>query len=92
MNHKVIQTVFFCLLCMMPMFAMASVESSLLSIQSRLTGTILPIVAILGFLFAGFSYLSGNPNARSHLILSIIGAIISFGASSIVDFLKSMIQ
>lgn len=76
----------------LPVLAMASVESSLMTIQTKLVGTILPLVAILGFVFAGFSYLSGNANARNHLILAIVGAIVGFGASSIVSFLRGLIQ
>lgn len=79
-------------ICAMPMLASASVESSLMTIQTKLVGTILPLVAILGFVFAGFSYLSGNANARNHLILAIVGAIVGFGASSIVSFLRGLIQ
>jgi type IV secretory pathway VirB2 component (pilin) len=78
--------------CAMPVIAMASVESSLMTIQTKLVGTILPLVAILGFVFAGFSYLSGNANARNHLILAIVGAMVGFGASSIVSFLRGLIQ
>jgi len=78
--------------CAMPLITGASVESSLMTIQTKLVGTILPLVAILGFVFAGFSYLSGNANARNHLMLAIVGALVGFGASSIVSFLRGLIQ
>ncbi len=92
MNQKTIRVVFICLVTLLPVLAMASVESSLMAVQGKLTGTILPLVAILGFVFAGFSYLSGNANARTHLVLAIIGAVVGFGASSIVSFISGMIQ
>lgn len=92
MNLKSVQRVSLCLAAASPLIAFASVESSLMDVQTRLTGTILPLVAILGFIFAGFSYLSGNPNARAHLMLAIVGAIVGFGASSIVSFISSMIH
>lgn len=92
MNQKLIQKVGLCLATALPAIAFASVESSLMDVQTRLTRTILPLVAILGFIFAGFSYLSGSPNARAHLMLAIIGAIVGFGASSIVSFISSMIH
>jgi type IV secretory pathway VirB2 component (pilin) len=79
-------------ICAMAATAGASVESSLMTIQTKLVGTILPLVAILGIVFAGFSYLSGNANARNHLILAIVGAVVGFGASSIVSFLRGLIQ
>jgi type IV secretory pathway VirB2 component (pilin) len=91
-QKQIIHFFAFALICAVPMMAGASVESSLMTIQTKLVGTILPLVAILGFVFAGFSYLSGNANARSHLILAIVGALVGFGASSIVSFLRGLIQ
>lgn len=76
----------------MPLMAHASVESSLIAVQDRLVGTILPLAAILGFVFAGFSYITGSPSARTHLVLAIIGATVGFGASSIVTLIRSLIH
>lgn len=81
-----------CLVTGVPLFAFGSVESSLSAVQDKLVGTILPLAAILGFVFAGFSYISGNPNARNHLVLAIVGAVVGFGASSIVNFIRSLIH
>lgn len=72
--------------------AYASVESTLSTMQSRLTGSVLPLVAILGFLYAGFSFVVGSPNARRHLMLAIIGAVVGFGANSILNFIRSMVN
>lgn len=91
-KKKVFRTFVLILICALPIMASASVESSLMTIQTKLVGTILPLVAILGFVFAGFSYLTGNANARNHLILAIVGALVGFGASSIVSFLRGLIQ
>ena len=70
----------------------ASVESTLSTMQTRLTGSVLPLVAILGFLYAGFSFVVGSPNARRHLMLAIVGAVVGFGANSILNFIRSMVQ
>jgi type IV secretory pathway VirB2 component (pilin) len=86
------QSVLFCLLWVMPTLALASVESSLRSIQSELVGTFVPIAATLGFVFAGISYISGNPNGRTHLILACIGAGVAFGASSLMSLIQSLIH
>jgi type IV secretory pathway VirB2 component (pilin) len=75
-----------------PSIALASVESSLTAIQTKLINVILPLVAILGLVFAGFSFVSGNPNAKSHLVLAMFGAAIGFGAPSITAFIRSLIQ
>lgn len=86
----------FCLMLVLsllfPLLAHASVESSLIAVQDRLVGTILPLAAILGFVFAGFSYITGSPSARTHLVLAIIGATVGFGASSIVTLIRSLIH
>lgn len=77
---------------LMPIVASATVQSSLLAIQDELTGTFLPIIAVLGFLFAGFSFITGNPAAKIHLWLAILGAGVGFGASSIVSLLRSLVN
>lgn len=75
-----------------PMIGYCSVESSLMAVQSKLIGTILPLAAIIGLVFAGLSFVAGSPNARNHLILAIIGAAIGFGAPSIVGWIQSLIH
>jgi type IV secretory pathway VirB2 component (pilin) len=74
------------------MLGFCSVESSLMAVQTKLIGTILPLVAILGLVFAGLSFVAGSPNARSHLILAMIGAAIGFGAPSIVSWIQGLIH
>ncbi len=75
-----------------PVLAQASVESSLQAVQDKLVGTFLPLAAILGFIWAGFSYISGNPNAKTHLFLAIVGAAVGFGASSLVSLIQSLVH
>jgi type IV secretory pathway VirB2 component (pilin) len=76
----------------MPELAFASVESSMAALQDKLTGTILPLLSVLGLLFAGLAYLTGSPNARSYLGAAIIGAVIGFGAESIVSLIQSIVH
>ncbi len=75
-----------------PILGFCSVESSLMAVQTKLIGTILPLAAILGLVFAGLSFVAGSPNARSHLILAMIGAAIGFGAPSIVSWIQGLIH
>ena len=72
--------------------AFASVESSLMGLKTVLLGSILPIFAVLGLGFAAFSFFTGNPNAKQHLIYAVIGSVILFGAQSIVDLLQSVVR
>lgn len=75
-----------------PSLGFCSVESSLSAIQSKLIGTILPVVSILGLVWAGLSFAVGHPNARSHLMLAMIGAGVGFAAPSIIDLIRSLVH
>lgn len=76
----------------LPHLGFCSVESTLGHIQAKLITTILPVAAILGLVVAGLSFVAGSPNARNHLILAITGAIIGFGAPSIIEFIRGMVN
>lgn len=91
-NQKMFSVITLILIVAFPMLGLCSVESSLAAVQSKLIGTILPLVAIIGLVFAGLSFVAGSPNARSHLVLAIIGAAIGFGAPSIVSWIQSLIH
>lgn len=75
-----------------PVIAHASVESSMMELQSKLLGTFLPIASVLGLLFAGLSYLTGSPNARAYLGYAVLGAVIGFGAESFVSLIRSIVH
>lgn len=77
---------------LLPAIGYCSVESTLGAIQGKLINTILPLCAVLGLVFAAFSFFTGNPNARSHLWLAIIGMIVGFGAPSIMTFVRGIVN
>ena len=77
---------------LLPAIGYCSVESTLGAIQGKLINTILPLCAVLGLVFAAFSFFTGNPNARSHLWLAIIGMIVGFGAPSIMTFIRGVVN
>ena len=91
MNKKQL-LLFSVLLIATPFFAQASVESSLLGLKNVLIGSILPIFAVLGLGFAAFSFFTGNPNAKQHLVYAVTGATILFGAQSIVDLIQRTVR
>jgi type IV secretory pathway VirB2 component (pilin) len=72
--------------------AHASVESSLLGLKTVLLGSVLPIFAVIALGFAAFSFFTGNPNAKQHLVYAVVGAVILFGAQSIVDLLQRVVR
>ena len=82
-------TVFMVLL---PEVAWATVESTLQNFGNALGGKILPLIAILGICYAGFSFVTGSPNAKFHLIYAVIGVGIGLGAKAIVDMVRQLVQ
>jgi lipopolysaccharide export LptBFGC system permease protein LptF len=74
-----------------PSFAEASVESALDGLKSALLVTVLPVFAVMALGFAAFSFFTGNPNAKQHLVYAVTGAIILFGAQSIVDLIHRVV-
>jgi type IV secretory pathway VirB2 component (pilin) len=75
-----------------PDLAHASLEGSLQGIQMKLTGVILPVLSVIGVGLAGVSFFTGNPQAKQHIFYAVIGAIIGFGAQSIVDFIAQTVH
>lgn len=90
MNKK--QLLLIAALMVIAPLAHASVESSLLGLKNVLLGSILPIFAVLGLGFAAFSFFTGNPNAKQHLVYAVTGATILFGAQSIVDLIQRTVR
>jgi type IV secretory pathway VirB2 component (pilin) len=72
--------------------AYASFESSLVSIKTKLTGVILPLLSVIGIGFASISFVTGNPNAKQHVTYALIGAALGFGAQAIVDFISQTVR
>lgn len=70
----------------------ASFESSLISVKTKLTGVILPILSVIGLCFAAMSFVTGNPNAKQHVTYALIGACLGFGAQAIVDFIATTVN
>ncbi len=77
---------------LMPEMAHAGLESSLMGIETKLTGVILPLLSVIGIAIAGISFFTGNPNAKQHIFYSIIGCMIGFGAQGIVDFISQTVR
>ena len=85
-------TVMSLVLVLMPELGLASVESSLIGIQTKLTRVILPALSIIGIAWAAFSMMSGNERAKTHMWYAIFGSIIGFGAQAIVDFISQTVR
>ena len=70
----------------------ADVQQTLESVRDHFVGRIMPILGAFGLIFAAFSFFTGNANARSHLILAIIGAIIAFTAQGIMNLVQGLVR
>lgn len=75
-----------------PSLAFADFESSLENIQDKLIHTFLPILAAIGLGLAGISFATGNPGAKQHILYAIIGCIVGFGAESLVNLIRSLVN
>jgi hypothetical protein len=80
------------LLWLVPEIGHASVESSLMGVQMKLTRVILPVLSVIGIAWAAFSFITGHENAKKHILYAIVGAAIGFGAQAIVDFISQTVQ
>lgn len=89
---RVLWIAIFAALFLMPTTGYASVESTLATMQARLITTVLPLVAILGLVFAALSFAMGSANARQHLFLAVIGSVVGFGAPSIIAFIRQIVN
>ena len=79
-------------LVLIPDLAHASLESSLDGMRTKLTGVILPVLSVIGIGLAAVSFFTGNPQAKQHIFYAVIGAILGFGAQSIVDFIAQTVH
>lgn len=79
-------------LCLFSDPCLASFESSLVAVKTKLTGIVLPLLSVIGLGFAALSFITGNPNAKTHITYAVVGAVIGFGAQAIVDFIASTVH
>ena len=75
-----------------PELGFCDVEGTLGNIRDTLINRLIPLCGALGLCFAAFSFFTGNPNAKNHMWMAIIGALIGFGAPSIIDFTRGLVQ
>ena len=80
------------MLFLTPVLAHAGLETSLFAIKSKLTGVILPLLAVIGIAVAAISFFTGNQNAKQHIFYAVIGCIVGFGAQAIVDFIAQTVN
>ncbi len=75
-----------------PDLAHAGLEDSLFGLKDRITGVILPLLAVIGIAFGAISFFTGNPRAKEHIVYAILGCVFGFGAQAIVDFISQTVH
>ena len=92
LGYAVFWAVLFYMMFLHPETSHASVESSLMGLKSKLTGVILPVLSVCGLVFAGFSFFTGQEQAKQHIMYALFGCAIGFGAQAIVDFISQTVN
>lgn len=95
MNHKKIflfGTLILLTTMFIPEFAHAGLEDSLFGLKARITGVILPLLAVIGIAIGAISFFTGNPRAKEHIVYAILGCVFGFGAQAIVDFISQTVH
>ena len=75
-----------------PDLAHAGLEDSLFGLKARITGVILPLLAVIGIAIGAISFFTGNPRAKEHIVYAILGCVFGFGAQAIVDFISQTVH
>ena len=66
-------------------------ESKVQSMTGSLIRTLLPMMSILGMVYAAFLGVQGDPNARKRMTLVVSASLIGFLAPMIVGWLQSIV-
>ena len=59
------------------------------SLTKNLVNIVVPLLAILGLVYAGFLGLTGDPSAKQRMVLVIIFSVVCFLAKFIVQWIQS---
>ncbi|MEQ1875938.1 MAG: hypothetical protein ABL958_04780 [Bdellovibrionia bacterium] len=75
-------------ICLAPILCHASLESSMYALRSQLATVFLPVLSMIGIVLAGISLAMGHQNAKNHIAMAVIGAMVGFGADGIIEFVR----
>lgn len=72
-------------------FGGGGLESRMDNLQSKFINVILPIMSILGLVYAGIIAASGNEGAKAKILVILIGSIVGFLAPHIILWIKGIL-
>ncbi len=73
---------------LLPLTSFASLEGAMYSLRSQLSNVFMPALALIGIIFAGISLAMGHHNAKNHVTMAVLGAVVGFGADGIIEFIR----
>ena len=73
-------------------FSGGGFESRMENLQNKFIDVILPIMSILGLVYAGILAASGNEGAKGKITIIIEGSIIGFLAPHIIGWIKAILS
>ena len=78
-----------------PQFAYADFgggfESRMENLQNKFINVVLPLMSIMGLIYAGILAASGNETAKAKITVIIIGCIAGFLAPHIIGWIKAIL-
>jgi type IV secretory pathway VirB2 component (pilin) len=66
-------------------------ESKMNNLQNNLINVVMPLMAILGLVYAGILAATGNESARGKIILVLFGSIMAFLAPHVIGWIKAIL-
>jgi phosphoglycerol transferase MdoB-like AlkP superfamily enzyme len=73
---------------LIPVASYASLEGAMYSLRSQMSTVFLPALSLIGIILAAISLAMGHHNAKNHITMAVIGAMVGFGADGIIDFIR----
>jgi hypothetical protein len=73
-------------------FGGSGFESRMENIQNKFINVVLPLMSILGLVYAGVLAASGNEAAKGKIMVIIIGSIVGFLAPHIIGWIKGILS
>ncbi len=66
-------------------------ESRMEALQSKFINVVLPLMSIMGLIYAGILAASGNEAAKGKIVIIIIGCIVGFLAPHLIGWIKGIL-
>ena len=73
-------------------FGGSGFESRMENLQNKFINVVLPLMSILGLVYAGVLAASGNEAAKGKIMVIIIGSIVGFLAPHIIGWIKGILS